>query len=151
MKLVLGDLENPNVLALLQAHLDGMHETSPPEHVHALDVSGLKTEDISFWSLREDGDVLGCGALKELSAAHGEIKSMRTDKRYLRKGVAAKLLEHIIKEAKARGYTQLSLETGHGPAFDPALNLYKKYGFKNGPAFGDYKANDFSQFLHLGL
>ena len=151
MKIVRGGLDHPKVLALLQAHLDGMHETSPAEHVHALDVSGLQTADISFWSLRESDTVLGCGALKELSPARGEIKSMRTHADHLRKGVAAKLLEHILITAKKRGYSRLSLETGRGPAFDPALNLYLKYGFQYGDAFGDYEVNEFSQFLHLDL
>jgi len=151
MKLVLGDLTHPKVLVLLQSHLDGMHETSPPEHVHALDVSGLKTAEISFWTLRDEDEILGCGALKELSKMHGEIKSMRTHSDHLRKGVAAQILEHILKTAKARGYARLSLETGHGPAFYPALNLYRKYGFQDGGAFGGYEANDFSQFLHLDL
>ena len=151
MKIVRGGLDHRKVLALLQAHLDGMHETSPAEHVHALDVSGLQTADISFWSLRESDTVLGCGALKELSPARGEIKSMRTHADHLRKGVAAKLLEHILDVAKERGFSQLSLETGHGPAFVPALNLYRKYGFRNGQAFADYETNEFSQFLHLDL
>ena len=151
MKLVSGGLENPKVLALLQAHLAGMHATSPPGHVHALDVSGLQTVDISFWTLREKDAVLSCGALKELSKTHGEIKSMRTHADHLRKGVAAKLLEHILDVAKERGFSQLSLETGHGPAFVPALNLYRKYGFRNGQAFADYETNEFSQFLHLDL
>jgi len=151
MELVLGDLSHPKVLALLQAHLDGMHATSPPEHVHALDVSGLQKPDISFWTLRDSGAVLGCGALKELSKAHGEIKSMRTHSDHLRKGVAAKILDHILKQAKERGYSRISLETGYGPAFEPALKLYLKYGFQYGEAFGDYKANEFSQFLHLDL
>ena len=151
MIIVSGDLENPKVLALLQAHLAGMHATSPPEHVHALDVSGLKHPSMSFWSMRDGDIVLGCGALKELSKTQGEIKSMRTHVNHLRQGVAAKLLEHILKTAKARGYNRLSLETGRGPAFDPALNLYLKYGFQYGDAFGDYESNEFSKFLHLDL
>ena len=101
--------------------------------------------------MRESDTVLGCGALKELSPARGEIKSMRTHADHLRKGVAAKLLEHILMTAKKRGYSRLSLETGRGPAFDPALNLYLKYGFQYGDAFGDYEVNEFSQFLHLDL
>ena len=151
MKLVLGDIDHPQVLALLQAHLDGMHATSPPEHVHALDVSGLKHPSMSFWSARNGGDILGCGALKELSKTQGEIKSMRTHSGHLRKGVAAYILEHILKDAKARGYSKLSLETGRGRGFDPALKLYLKYGFQYGEAFGNYEANEFSQFLHLNL
>ena len=151
MKLILGDIDHPQVLALLKTHLDGMHATSPPEHVHALDVSGLKHPSMSFWSARAGGDILGCGALKELSKTQGEIKSMRTHSGHLRKGVAAHILEHILQRAKERRYSKLSLETGRGPAFDPALKLYLKYGFQYGEAFGDYEANEFSQFLHLTL
>ena len=151
MEILLGDLNHPKVLALLQAHLDGMHDTSPPEHVHALDVSGLKSTDISFWTACDGENVLGCGALKELSKTRGEIKSMRTHSAHLRQGIAAQILEHILKQAKERGYSQLSLETGRGPSFEPALNLYLKYGFKYGEAFDDYEANEFSQFLHLEL
>ena len=106
---------------------------------------------MSFWSARDGGDILGCGALKELSKTQGEIKSMRTHSGHLRKGVAAYILEHILQRAKERGYSKLSLETGRGPAFDPALKLYLKYGFQYGEAFGNYEANEFSQFLHLNL
>ena len=151
MKIILDDLTHPKVLALLQSHLDGMHENSPPEHVHALDVSNLQLPEVSFWTAWEDEEILGCGAIKELSGETGEIKSMRTHAAHLRKGVAAKILEHILATAKERGYKRLSLETGYGPAFEPALNLYRKYGFKNGDAFAQYEANDFSQFLHLEL
>ena len=151
MQIILDDITHPQVLALLQAHLDGMHETSPPEHVHALDVTGLKTPDISFWTAWRSEQILGCGALKELSGNAGEIKSMRTHNAHLRQGVAAKLLEHIIGTAQSRGYKTLSLETGSGDAFEPALALYRKYGFINGPAFGAYEASEFSQFLHLEL
>ncbi|MEO0910990.1 MAG: GNAT family N-acetyltransferase [Pseudomonadota bacterium] len=149
MKIILDDLTHPKVLALLQSHLDGMHENSPPEHVHGLDVSNLQLPEVSFWTAWEGEDLLGCGAIKELSGETGEIKSMRTHAAHLRKGVAAKILEHILATAKERGYKRLSLETGYGPAFEPALNLYRKYGFQNGDAFAQYEANDFSQFLHL--
>lgn len=151
MQIILNNITHPQVLALLQAHLDGMHETSPPEHVHALDVTGLKTPDISFWTAWRSEQILGCGALKELSENAGEIKSMRTHNAHLRQGVAAQILEHIIGTAQSRGYKTLSLETGSGDAFEPALALYRKYGFINGPAFGTYEASEFSQFLHLEL
>ncbi len=151
MRIVLDDLTHPKVLALLQSHLDGMHATSPPEHVHALDISGLKAPEVSFWAAWEDDEVVGCGALKRLTSITAELKSMRTHPAHLRKGVAASILEHILAEAKQRGYSRLSLETGYGPAFEPALNLYRKYGFQDGDAFADYEANDFSQFLHLDI
>jgi len=99
-----------------------------------------------------DGEeLLGFGALKELDARAGEVKSMRTADAHLRKGVAATVLEHIIAEATKRGYTRLSLETGSGPAFEAALALYRKRGFVNGDAFGGYEASAFNQFLHLDL
>ena len=151
MQIILDDITHPQVLALLQAHLDGMHETSPPEHVHALDVTGLKTPDISFWTAWRSEQILGCGAQKELSGHAGEIKSMRTHNAHLRQGFAAQILEHIIGTAQSRGYKTLSLETGSGDAFEPALALYRKYGFINGPAVGTYEASEFSQFLHLEL
>ncbi|WP_370691137.1 GNAT family N-acetyltransferase [Kordiimonas sp. SCSIO 12610] len=151
MQIVLDDLSHPDVQALLKDHMKGMQENSPIDSVFALDISGLKTKEISFWTAWENETILGCGALKELSPTHGEIKSMRTHKTQLRKGVAARLLEHIIDTAKIREYKILSLETGSGPAFDPAIRLYKKYGFKNGAAFSDYQASEFNQFLHLKL
>ena len=151
MEIILGDLDNPQVLDLLKRHLEGMHESSPPEHVHALGISALKKPEISFWTLQKAGLVMGCGALKFLGDSHGEIKSMHTHSDYLRQGVAAKILDHIISEARHRNYSHLSLETGTTSEFMPALNLYSKYGFKMGAPFGDYTDNAFSQFMHLNL
>lgn len=147
----LGDFNDDRVRALLTRHLEGMHANSPPGHVFALDWSGLQKPEISFYTLWEGQDLLGFGALKELEPQKGEIKSMRTADAHLRKGVAAKILEHIIAEARRRRYTSLSLETGSGPAFEPALALYRKHGFINGAAFGDYAKSRFNQFLHLDL
>ena len=146
-----GDFEDDRVKTLLTRHLEGMHANSPPGHVFALDWSGLQTPDISFYALWEDEELLGVGALKELGPRAGEIKSMRTAEAHLRRGVAARILEHIIAEARRRGYTRLSLETGSGPPFEPALQLYRKYGFTEGGAFGDYVKSPFNQFLHLDL
>jgi putative acetyltransferase len=139
------------VKALLARHLEGMHANSPPGHVFALDWSGLQTPDISFYALWEDEELLGFGALKELGPRAGEIKSMRTADAHLRRGVGATILEHIIAEARRRGYVRLSLETGSGPAFEPALTLYRKYGFIDGGAFSSYEKSPFNQFLHLDL
>jgi putative acetyltransferase len=146
-----GDLENEAVLALLRVHLAGMHENSPPESVYALDLSGLKVPEVSFYTVWHEKTLFGMGALKELASDAGEIKSMRTDAAYVRKGVAALLLDHMLGIARQRGYRRLSLETGSGPAFEPALRLYRKHGFVNGEAFGDYKKTEFNQFLHLDL
>lgn len=151
VEILLDDLTHPDVLALLQAHLDDMRENSPEDSSYALDLSGLQAADVSFWVVWVDGEVAGCGALRELSPTSGEIKSMRTHAGHLRQGVAAKMLEYIIEVAKARGYASLSLETGYGPVFEPALKLYQKYGFKSGEAFSDYRPSAFNQFFHLKL
>ena len=146
-----GDFTDDRVKALLTRHLEGMHASSPPGHVFALDWSGLQKPEISFYAMWEAEELLGFGALKELGPQAGEIKSMRTADAHLRRGVAAAILEHIIAEAHQRGYVRLSLETGSGPAFEPALTLYRKYGFSEGGAFGGYEKSPFNQFLHLEL
>jgi len=145
------DLTHPSVQRLLAIHMSGMTANSPADSVYALDLSGLQQEAVTVWTLWEGEKVLGCGALHELSKTHAEIKSMRTHPDHLRKGVAAKLLEQMLDIARQRGYKTLSLETGTGESFEPALALYRKYGFKNGGVFSDYTASDFNQFLHLSL
>jgi len=145
------DFDDDRVKALLTRHLEGMHANSPPGHVFALDWSGLKRPEISFYALWDDEQLLGFGALKELGPRAGEIKSMRTSDAHLRRGVGAMILEHIIAEARRRGYARLSLETGSGPAFEPAHTLYRKYGFSDGGAFADYVKSPFNQFMHLDL
>lgn len=145
------DLTHPSVLELLQIHLAGMQENSPADSVYALDLSGLKTRDITVWTMWADNKAIGIVALKFLGDGAGEIKSMRTHPKYLRKGVGRGLLELIIKVSNDRGYNKLSLETGSGASFDAALKLYRKYGFKNGEPFGTYIASEFNQFLHLDL
>jgi putative acetyltransferase len=146
-----GNFDDERIKALLTRHLEGMHASSPPGHVFALDWSGLQKPAISFYALWEGEELLGVGALKELDSRAGEIKSMRTADAHLRRGVAAAILEHIIAESRRRGYARLSLETGSGPAFDAALALYRKYGFTDGGAFADYEKSAFNQFLHLDL
>jgi putative acetyltransferase len=146
-----GDFGDERVKALLTRHLEGMHANSPPGHVFALDWSGLQRPEISFYALWDGEDLLGFGALKELEPRAGEIKSMRTADAHLRKGVAATILDHIIAVARQRDYARLSLETGSGPAFEPAVNLYRKYGFIDGAAFDGYVKSPFNQFLHLDL
>ncbi len=145
------DLEGEAVRVLLALHLKGMYETSPPENVFALDLSGLKAPGVTVWSAWDSAALAGIGALKELGDGLGEIKSMRTDPRFLRQGVGSALLLHIIAEARRRGLSQLSLETGRGPAFEPALSMYRKHGFIEGEAFAGYKPGDFSRFFHLAL
>lgn len=145
------DLSGEQVRALLALHLSAMHSNSPPGHVFALDLSDLKVPEITVWSIWDSSELLGIGALKALYNSMGEIKSMRTHPNHLRKGVGAALLSHIIGEARRRGYRRLSLETGCGPSFEPALALYRKHSFTDGEAFGDYVRSDFNQFLHMEL
>ena len=145
------DLEGEAVRALLALHLKAAHENSPPGHVFALDLSGLKARGVTVWSAWEGASLAGIGALKELGDGLGEVKSMRTDPRFLRKGVGSAMLSHIIAEARRRGLNNLSLETGRGPAFEPALAMYRKHGFVEGGAFAAYKPGDFSRFFHLAL
>lgn len=152
MLIKIDDLRGPEIAALLQEHLDAMHEQSPPESVHALDLDKLRRPDITFWTAWDEDSLAGCGALKELDQTHGEIKSMRTDKAHLRKGVAAKILQQILSEARARGYQRLSLETGPTAYFHPAHALYRRFGFTECGAFGDYDGNDpYSVFMTLTL
>ncbi|WP_108810377.1 GNAT family N-acetyltransferase [Sphingorhabdus sp. Alg231-15] len=151
MDIRLDDLTGKPVQALLAAHLSGMQSNSPPGSVYALDLSGLKTPDVSVWTAWDSGHLMGVGALKQLSDTAGEIKSMRTDSAHLRKGVGLSILNHIIEEARRRGYKRISLETGSGDEFEPALRLYRKRGFENGEAFGNYEASAFNQFLHKSL
>jgi putative acetyltransferase len=145
------DLSSAVTQALLRLHLAGMHANSPPGHVFALDLSGLQAPGVTVWSAWKTDEICGIGALKQLDARSGEVKSMRTHPDHLRRGVAAALLEHIIAEARARGLRRLSLETGSGPAFEPALALYRKRGFVDGEPFADYERSTFNQFLHLRL
>ena len=151
MRIIEDDLAGPEVAALLNEHMTGMREHSPPESVHALDLASLRAPEITFWTAWDGTDLLGCGALKELDPRHGEIKSMRTAARHLRKGVAAKLLEHIINQARDRNYTRLSLETGSGKAFEPAHALYESYGFVYCGPFGPYREDPFSRFMTFSL
>jgi len=143
-----GGLDTPQVIGLLELHLAAAQENSPPGTVFALDLSGLKRADLTFWGAWEGDTLLGCGALKELDPEHGEIKSMRTDPAHLRKGVSARVLERIMAVARERGYRRLSLETGSTPAFDAAYSLYQKFGFTPCGKFGDYpESNGFNRFM----
>lgn len=145
------DFDDPRVVELLRAHLQGMHANSPPGSVYALDLSGLRVPEVALFTAWEGDCLLGMGALKELDRWSGEIKSMRTAVAHLRKGVGVAMLDHLIGFARTRGYRRVSLETGSGPAFEAAVALYRKRGFVNGGPFGDYTASAFNQFLHLDL
>ncbi|KAA5805060.1 GNAT family N-acetyltransferase [Alkalicaulis satelles] len=145
------DLSSEEVQALLALHLAGMHASSPPGTVHALGVAALTSPDVSVWTAWREGALAGMGALKALGEGAGEIKSMRTHPDHMRQGVGAALLEHIIAEARARGWRRLSLETGSGGPFEAALALYRKRGFEEGAAFGGYQPGAFNRFFHLDI
>ena len=151
MRIEPDDPSRPDVLALLEEHLKNMYELSPPESVHALDVSKLQGPDITFWTVREGSLLLGCGALKEIDSTHGEVKSMRTPTALRRKGAGRAVLAHIVAEAKTRGYERLSLETGSFDAFVPAQRLYQSFGFSYCGPFGDYRSDPNSVFMTLQL
>lgn len=152
IRIVRDDLVGAPTQDLLRLHLRGMHESSPPGTSFALDLGGLQSPAVTVWSGWVGPDIAGIGALNDLGGGCGEVKSMRTHPRFLRQGVAAQLLEHIIRAAQDRGMRRLSLETGTGPSFEPALALYRRRGFVSGPAFGDYPSDSaFNQFFYLDL
>ncbi|MBP3040752.1 GNAT family N-acetyltransferase [Bacillaceae bacterium Marseille-Q3522] len=147
MEIKIDDLTGPEVAGLIREHLHSMTLHSPPESIHALNLDALRKPEITFWSAWEDGELLGCGALKQLDHLHGEIKSMRTSSLHQRKGVARRLLQHIIGVAKQRGYQRLSLETGSMDAFEPARRLYTSFGFQYCQPFSDYSEDPNSFFM----
>jgi len=151
MQIELDNLSRHEVHALLQEHLANMYEVSPPESVHALDLAKLRAPDITFWTAWDGTLLLGCGALKQLTPTHGEVKSMRTPMALRRRGAGRALLAHIVAEARSRGYRRLSLETGSMQAFEPAHSLYESFGFTDCGPFADYKPDPNSVFMSLEL
>lgn len=151
MRIELDDLSRREVQGLLEEHLANMYELSPPESVHALPLSGLRAPDITFWTIWEGSVLVGCGALKELSPTHGEIKSMRTPKALRGRGAGRAMLVHLLAEARRRGYARLSLETGAEPGFHPARKLYESAGFTYTGPFADYVLDPNSVFMQLDL
>jgi putative acetyltransferase len=145
------DLTRAAIHALLNEHLQHMHELSPPESVHALDLEKLRHPSITFWTAWDGTELLGCGALKQLSAQSAEVKSMRTPTALRRRGAGRALLAHIISVAKVRGYTSLWLETGEVEAFKPAQKLYESFGFVYCGPFADYALDPYSVFMTLQL
>jgi putative acetyltransferase len=141
------DLSGEAVAALLRLHLDDMDQWSPPESVHALPIERLRGQDITFYTAWSGEQLAACGALKELDAGHGEIKSMRADPAWRGKGAGRAILLHLIAEARARGYTRLSLETGIPEPFEPARRLYESHGFIRCPPFADYRDDGFSMCM----
>jgi putative acetyltransferase len=145
------ELLRAEVRALLNEHLTSMYSLSPPESVHALGLEGLKSPDVTFWTVWEGDVLMGCGALKELDATHGEVKSMRTPAKLRRRGAGRAILTHIVGEARVRGYTRLSLETGSMEEFEPARRLYESFGFSYCGPFAPYKEDPYSTFMTLAL
>ncbi len=141
------NLMGPEIRALLEEHLEHMRYISPPESVHALDLNALRRPEITFWTAWSGTTLAGCGALKQINAKHGEIKSMRSAQRFRRTGVGQAMLAHIMQEARQRGYTRLSLETGSQGAFIPARALYTRFGFAPCPPFEGYTADPSSVFM----
>lgn len=145
------DLTREPVRGLIAEHLGDMYATSPADKVHALDHAGLREDGVSFWTVWDGGTLLGCGALKELSPAEGEIKAMRTRAEARGRGVAAHMLGFLLAESRDRGYRTVSLETGSQDFFAPARRLYARHGFVVCPPFGDYRADPNSVFMTLRL
>ena len=146
-----GDLSSPEIAELLTDHRSEMNQHSPPESVHALDLEKLKRPEITFWSIWNGDELVGCGALKELDSTHAEIKSMRTDPKYRGQGAGKLMLRHILDEAKQKGYERLSLETGSMAAFEPARRLYASHGFTDCGPFADYTPDPNSAFITLEI
>ena len=145
------DLTGEATRALLALHLGEARTNTPAAFSFALDLSGLQQPNITVWTAWAGDQLAGVCALKESGDGSGEVKSMRTDPRHLRRGVAGALLDHIVEEARRRGLGRLSLETGTVAAYKPALALYRKRGFRDGEAFADYQPSAYNQFLHLAL
>lgn len=143
------DLRDPRIAAFLEEHLADMRRVSPPESVHALDLEALRRPGIRFWSAWLGGgeSLAGTAALKRLDATHAELKSMRTAATLREQGIAARMLAHVIAEARALGHSRLSLETGSQPFFAPARSLYARHGFEECGPFGDYRVDPYSCFM----
>ena len=151
LRIVVGGLDDPRVVALLRLHLNRARAETAPGSAHALDLTALRAPEVSFWSVWQGDELLGVGALKRLSAEHGEIKSMHTAEAARGAGVGSALVRHIITEARSHGMRRLSLETGSWPYFLPARALYARHGFVECGPFGDYREDPNSVFMTLAL
>jgi putative acetyltransferase len=147
LTIVTDDLSRPEVIEFVTRHFRGLTAITPPDSCHVLDIDALRRPDITFWTAWHGQSLAGCGALKRLSPEQGEIKSMRTAEAWLRKGVASAVLAHMIAEAQRRGYRYLNLETGSGKSFEPAQQLYRRFGFVACPPFGSYREDPNSVFM----
>ena len=148
MRIEVDDLTGPEIAKLLAEHLADMAEATPdPRSRHALDLDGLRAPGVTVWSVWDDDELVGCGALKRLDDPHAEVKSTRTVAHRRRSGVASALFAHIIDQARSMGYTRLSRETGSGPFYEPARRLYERFGFTYCGPFGDYRPDPNSVFM----
>jgi putative acetyltransferase len=147
MKIIVDDLSGPEIAAFLDEHVQEMRAITPLESKHALDLDGLRRPEITFWTVYDDAAVVGCGAIKRLDASHAELKSMRTTAARKRSGIASLLLDHILTQARAMGFTRLSLETGSAGFFRPARSLYEKFGFTYCAPFADYRQDPHSVYM----
>jgi putative acetyltransferase len=147
VKIVVDDLSGPEIAAFLDEHVQQMRSITPVESAYALDLDGLRRPEITFWSAVDGDTLVGCAAIKRLDAGHAELKSMRTAPARQRTGIASRLLEHIITEARILGFTRLSLETGTADFFRPARRLYEKFGFAYCAPFADYRPSPHNTFM----
>lgn len=147
LRIRIDGLTGSEIAALLEEHIEDMRSVSPPESKHALDLEGLRQADIRFWTVWDGEELVGCGALKRLDAAHGEIKSMRSSREARGKGIGQRMLEHVIESAREMGMQRLSLETGSMPFFAPARGLYRKFGFVECGPFASYVEDPNSVFM----
>ncbi|MBN6038898.1 GNAT family N-acetyltransferase [Amycolatopsis sp. 195334CR] len=147
MKIVVDDLSGPEIAAFLGEHLEEMRSLSPLESKHALDLDDLRKPDVTFWSVYDGTELVGCGALKALDTEHAELKSMRTTTARKRGGIASFLLEHVLAEARRMRFSRISLETGSAEFFRPARRLYEKFGFTYCEPFAGYRPDPHSAFM----
>jgi putative acetyltransferase len=145
------DLDDPRVIDLLDLHVTRARAETAPGSAHALDLSGLKSPDVQVWAAWDGNDLVGIGALKRLTAAHGEVKSMYAAEASRRRGVGSEMMRHIIAAARDGGLSRLSLETGAWPYFEPARAFYRRFGFTPCGPFGDYLPDPNSAFMSLSL
>ncbi len=151
MLITRADFADPRLAAFLQAHLDDMEPTAPPESRHALDLSGLRRDDVRLWVATDGDRLVGTAALAALGDGHEELKSMRTDPQLRGRGIASQLLVHLLDDARSRRVERVSLETGSMEFFAPARSLYARAGFESCPPFGTYVDDPLSTFMTMVL
>ena len=151
MKSIEGNFNNPKVNELLTKHFIELRSISPAGSTHVLDITGLKDQSIKFWSLWDNDELIGCGALKFLDKIHGEFKSIRVVDKFRKKGVGEKIINHLIEEAKKLGIKKLSIETGSGKFFEPARKLFAKFNFQPCSPFAHYEEDLNSCFFTKNL